>query len=195
MLFAGGRSYSSSGSEFPESSMRVPGQPGLASKLITLPISIISGSLGLISGAIGLGLWAAGGVLSYSLSVVRLGHGRNGDSSSSTTPLVSVSAVASEAMEFIAGFERNYGLKRPNFVSEGFMDALQRSKNEFKLLFNTLFVGVGGFVNENFVSWGGSIRARDVYGLSGFASITLIPKMALMALVVESSLLYLQYPI
>uniref|UniRef100_A0A803QC02 Uncharacterized protein n=1 Tax=Cannabis sativa TaxID=3483 RepID=A0A803QC02_CANSA len=91
--------------------------------------------LRLISGAIGLGLWAAGGVLLYSLGVVRLGHGRNGDSSTSTTSLVSVSAAASEAMEFVVGFERDYGLRRPNFVSEGFMDALQRLKNEFKLLF------------------------------------------------------------
>ncbi|KAM6557789.1 hypothetical protein CsatB_004808 [Cannabis sativa] len=182
---AGGRSSSSSssGSEFPESSVRVPGQPGLAWKIITLPISVISGSLGLISGAIGLGLWAAGGVLSYSLGVVGLGHGRNGDSSSSTTPLVSVSAAASEAMEFVAGFERDYGLRRPNFVSEGFMDALQRSRNEFKLLFvylhspdhqdtplfceRTLCSEVlVAFVNENFVSWGGSIRASEGFKMS-----------------------------
>ncbi|KAM6580546.1 hypothetical protein CsatA_004320 [Cannabis sativa] len=89
MLVAGGRSSSSSSSgfEFPESSVRVHGD------------------------------------------------GRNGDSSTSTTPLVSVLAAASEAMEFVVGFERHYGLRRPNFVSEGFMDALQRSKNEFKLLF------------------------------------------------------------
>ncbi|WCJ26628.1 UBX domain-containing protein [Euphorbia peplus] len=45
--------------------------PGLAWKLVTLPFSVISGGLGLVSGAVGLGLWAAGGILSYCL--VRLG--------------------------------------------------------------------------------------------------------------------------
>ncbi|XP_062074654.1 plant UBX domain-containing protein 10 [Humulus lupulus] len=186
----GGASVRSSGSELREASVRplpnssnaVAGPPGLAWKLITLPISVISGSLGLISGAIGLGLWAAGGVLSYSLGVVGLGHGsgRNGDSS---TPLVSVSAAAAEAMEFVAGFERDYGSRRPNFVSEGFMDALQRSRNEFKLLFvylhspdhqdtpsfceRTLCSEVlAAFVNENFVSWGGSIRSSEGFKMS-----------------------------
>ncbi|PON92832.1 UBX domain-containing protein [Trema orientale] len=179
----------SSGLEFHESSQRpVPasnaaaGPPGLAWKLVTLPISVISGSLGLISGAIGLGLWAAGGVLSYSLGVVGLGHGagRDGDSSAR---LVSVSAAASEAMEFVAGFDRDYGATRPNFVSEGFMDALQRSRNEFKLLFvylhspdhqdTPLFCErtlcsevVAAFVNENFVSWGGNIRASEGFKMS-----------------------------
>ncbi|PON73576.1 UBX domain-containing protein [Parasponia andersonii] len=181
----------SSGLEFQESSQRpVPasnavaaaGPPGLAWKLVTLPISVISGSLGLISGAIGLGLWAAGGVLSYSLGVVGLGHGagRDGDSSAR---LVSVSAAASEAVEFVAGFDRDYGATRPNFVSEGFVDALQRSRNEFKLLFvylhspdhqdTPLFCErtlcsevVAAFVNENFVSWGGNIRASEGFKMS-----------------------------
>lgn len=158
------------------------GPPGLAWKLITLPISVISGSLGLISGAIGLGLWAAGGVLSYSLGMVGLspGSARDGDASAR---LVSVSAAASEAMEFVAAFERDYGTRRPNFVSEGFMDALQRSRNEFKLLFvylhspdhqdtplfceRTLCSEVlAAFVNENFVSWGGSIRASEGFKMS-----------------------------
>lgn len=154
--------------------------PGLAWKLITLPISIISGSLGLVSGAIGLGLWAAGGVLSYSLGMIGLGSGRNGESS---TPLVSVSAAASEAMNFVASFERDFGTNRPNFVTEGFMDALQRSRHAFKLLFvylhspdhpdTPLFCertlcseAVAAFVNENFVSWGGSIRASEGFKMS-----------------------------
>lgn len=156
-----------------------PANPGLAWKLITLPISVISGSLGLISGAIGFGLWAAGGVLSYSLGII--GLRRDGDSS--TSPLVSVSAAASEAMEFVSGFERDYGTTRPNFVSEGFMDALQRSRNTFKLLFvylhspdhpdTPLFCqrtlcteAMAEFVNENFVSWGGSIRASEGFKMS-----------------------------
>lgn len=180
-----------SGLEFREASQRpapssnavsTRGPPGLAWKLVTLPISVISGSLGLISGAIGLGIWAAGGVLSYSLGMVGLGpgSGRNGESS---TRLVPVSAASSEAMEFVAAFERDYGTTRPNFVSEGFMDALQRSRNEFKLLFvylhspdhqdtplfceRTLCSEVlSAFVNENFVSWGGSIRASEGFKMS-----------------------------
>ncbi|KAL6986466.1 Plant UBX domain-containing protein 10 [Sarracenia purpurea var. burkii] len=154
--------------------------PGLAWKLITLPFSIISGSLGLISGAIGLGMWAAGGVLSYSLSVIGLNSSRNVDSS---PPLVSVSAAASEAMDFVARFERDYGTTRPNFVAEGFMDALQRSRDAFKLLFvylhspdhpdTPLFCErtlgsevLAAFVNENFVAWGASIRASEGFKMS-----------------------------
>ncbi|KAK6947969.1 UBX domain [Dillenia turbinata] len=155
--------------------------PGLAWKLITLPISVISGSLGLISGAVGLGLWVAGGVLSYSLSMVGLGSGRNNIDPSS--PLVSVSASALEARDFVATFEREFGEIRPNFVGEGFMDALQRSRNAYKLLFvylhspdhpdTPLFCertlcseALAAFVNENFVSWGGNIRASEGFKMS-----------------------------
>ncbi|XP_021283590.1 plant UBX domain-containing protein 10 [Herrania umbratica] len=153
---------------------------GLAWKLVTLPISVISGSIGLISGAVGLGLWAAGGVLSYSLGMMGLGSGRGGESSAR---LVSVSAAASEAMDFVAAFEREYGTRRPNFVGEGFVDALQRSRNAFKLLFVYLHSpdhpdspvfceqtlcseAVASFVNENFVAWGGSIRASEGFKMS-----------------------------
>ncbi|XP_043719407.1 plant UBX domain-containing protein 10-like [Telopea speciosissima] len=159
----------------------VASPPGLAWKLITLPFSVISGSLGLISGAIGLGMWVAGGVLSHSLGLLGLGPGRNGDASSS--PLVTLSAAASEAAYFAAGFERDFGMTRPNFVAEGFMDALQRSRQEFKLLFvylhspdhpdTPLFCErslcsevVASFINENFVSWGGSIRASEGFKMS-----------------------------
>ncbi|XVE64629.1 hypothetical protein DITRI_Ditri07aG0115900 [Diplodiscus trichospermus] len=154
--------------------------PGLAWKLVTLPISVISGSLGLISGAAGLGLWVAGGVLSYSLGMIGLGSGRSEESSAR---LVSVSTAASEAMDFVAAFEREYGTTRPNFVGEGFMDALQRSRNAFKLLFVYLHSPdhpdspvfcqrtlcsepVATFVNENFVAWGGSIRASEGFKMS-----------------------------
>lgn len=158
------------------------GPPGLAWKLITLPISIVSGSLGLVSGAVGLGLWAVGGVLSYSLSMIGLTNSGTGGESSST-PLVSLSTAASEAMDFVSKFESEYGTIHPNFVSEGFMDALQRSRHEFKLLFvylhspdhpdtpsfceGTLCSQVmSEFVNENFVAWGGSIRASEGFKMS-----------------------------
>ncbi|XP_016444038.1 plant UBX domain-containing protein 10 [Nicotiana tabacum] len=154
--------------------------PGLAWKIITLPFSIISGSLGLISGALGFGVWAAGGVLSYSLRMIGLNSGRNGES---TSPLVSVSASASEAMNFVNIFERDFGSIRPNFIAEGFMDALQRSRHEFKLLFVYLHSpehpdtpmfcertlcneALVAFINENFVSWGGSIRASEGFKMS-----------------------------
>ncbi|CAM8995938.1 unnamed protein product [Rhodiola kirilowii] len=147
--------------------------PGLAWKLITLPISVISASLGLVSGAVGLGIWAAGGIISYSLGVIGIGSStRNADSSARLLPAVS------EAADFVAAFEREYGSTRPAFLAESFMDALQRSRTEFKLLFvylhspdhpdtqlfcqRTLCSEVlSAFVNENFVSWGGSIRASE----------------------------------
>ncbi|CAL1373669.1 unnamed protein product [Linum trigynum] len=157
--------------------------PGLAWKLVTLPISVISGGLGLVSGAVGLGLWVAGGILSYSLGMVGIGPsaGRNGGESSSR--LVSVSASAREAMDFVAAFEREYGSRGPSFVTEGFMDALQRSRNSFKLLFvylhspdhsdspgfceRTLCSEVlSEFINQNFVAWGGSIRASEGFKMS-----------------------------
>ncbi|GAV68705.1 UBX domain-containing protein [Cephalotus follicularis] len=157
--------------------------PGLVWKIITLPISVISGSLGLISGAFGLGLWAAGGVFSYSLGMFGLGSssGRNVEASAR---LMSVSSAATEAMDFVAAFEREYGSgARPNFVGEGFMDALQRSRNAYKLLFvylhspdhqdtqsfceRTLCSDVlAAFVNENFVAWGGNIRASEGFKMS-----------------------------
>ena len=166
----------------PEQQENAAPAPSLAWKIITLPISVISGSLGLVSGAVGLGLWAAGGILSYSLGVIGLGSG-SGQNAESSARLVSVSAAASEAIDFVSAFERDYGTTRPNFVGEGFMDALQRSRNAFKLLFvylhspdhpdTPLFCGrtlcsetIAAFVNENFVSWGGSIRASEGFKMS-----------------------------
>lgn len=157
------------------------GPPGLAWKLVTLPFSIISGSLGLLSGAIGLGMWAAGGVLSYSLGMIGLNSGRVGGAS--TTPLTTVSAAISEARDFVGRFEMDFGDRRPNFVAEGFMDALQRSRHEYKLLFvyihspdhpdtpifceRTLCNDVlAAFINENFVAWGGNIRSSEGFKMS-----------------------------
>ncbi|KFK31867.1 hypothetical protein AALP_AA6G168700 [Arabis alpina] len=158
--------------------------PGFAWRIITLPISIVSGSLGLVSGAIGFGFWAAGGVLSYSLGMLGFGSGRGGAASQSSSRLVSLSSAAGEAIEFIALFDRDYGNAfKPHFVSEGFMDALQRSRSSFKLLFvylhspdhpdTPLFCertlcseAFAAFVNENFVCWGGSIRASEGFKMS-----------------------------
>ncbi|KAK4796959.1 hypothetical protein SAY86_029285 [Trapa natans] len=159
-------------------------RPSLTWRIITLPVSVVSGSLGLVSGAIGLGMWVAGGVLSYSLGMIGLSSSsRWGDESSAR--LVHVSAAASEAMGFVAAFESEYGFMptRLNFVSDGFMDALQRSRNAYKLLFVYLHSpehpdtpvfcertlcndALAAFVNENFVAWGGNIRASEGFKMS-----------------------------
>ncbi|KAL8090678.1 hypothetical protein AgCh_039930 [Apium graveolens] len=147
--------------------------PGIVWKLVTLPFSIISGSFGLIYGAVGLGF----SVLSYGFGLLGISGGRGSGEN------VPVSAAVSEAAAFVAVFEREYGVIRPGFVVEGFMDALQRSRREFKLLFVYLhspehldtpgFCGgtlcdetVAGFVNENFVAWGGSIRMSEGFKMS-----------------------------
>ncbi|KAL5068489.1 hypothetical protein RYX36_019376 [Vicia faba] len=185
-----------------------PPPPGLAWKIIKLPVSVISGSLGLISGAVGLGLWAAGGVLSYSLGFMGLGSG-SATSSSASAPLVSVSAATTEAMDFVAAFERDYGMGRPNFVSEGFMDALQRSRNSFKLLFvylhspdhpdTPLFCrrtlcsdGFVEFVNQNFVCWGGSIRASEGFKMSNSLKASRFPFCALVMAATNQRIALLQ---
>ncbi|XP_057478668.1 plant UBX domain-containing protein 10-like isoform X1 [Actinidia eriantha] len=180
--------------------------PGLAWKLITLPFSVISGGVGLIFGAIGLGMWAAGGVLSYSLSRIGLNSIRSGESSS---PLVSLSAAASEAMEFVASFERDYGTTRPNFVAEGFMDALQRSRHAFKLMFvylhspnhpdTTLFCertlcseALAAFVNENFVAWGGNIRASEGFKMTNSLKASRFPFCAVVMAAADQRIALLQ---
>ncbi|GAB4857604.1 hypothetical protein Ancab_015511 [Ancistrocladus abbreviatus] len=120
-----------------ESTSLIAAAPNLAWKLIALPISVISGSVGLVSGSIRLGMWAVGGVLSYSLGMLGLGSGRVVDSSATSPLISSMSATATEGMEFVAAFESEYGglRTRPNFVAEGFMDALQRPRHACKLLF------------------------------------------------------------
>lgn len=157
--------------------------PGLTWKLITLPFYVVSGGIGLISGAVGLGAWVAGSVLSRSLGLLGFLPAREQHESDRLIP---VSASANEAADFVAVFERNFGaasVSRPNFVAEGFMDALQRSQREFKLLFvylhspdhpdvpvfceECLCSGlVAPFVNENFVCWGGSIRRSEGFKMS-----------------------------
>ncbi|XP_068650309.1 plant UBX domain-containing protein 10-like [Aristolochia californica] len=175
------RDVDASGRE--SSDMAIAQSPGLVWKLITLPFSVISGGLGLVSGAVGLGFWVAGGVLNYSLGMLGWRSPSGGATGDESSPLTSISAAASEALDFVAAFEREYGSFHPGFVTEGFMDALQRSRQSFKLLFvylhspdhldTSAFCGgtlcsdpVVAFVNENFVSWGGSIRASEGFKMS-----------------------------
>ncbi|KAL2635359.1 hypothetical protein R1flu_006838 [Riccia fluitans] len=53
--------------------------PGIASQLVTLPFSMIRGGYNLMYGAVGLGMWVAGGMISYSLQALGLGVGVAGD--------------------------------------------------------------------------------------------------------------------
>ncbi|CAA7403686.1 unnamed protein product [Spirodela intermedia] len=176
----------SSGSQSDQDVVQVRGaaHPGIAWRLVTLPFYVVSGGVGLISGAVGVGAWVAGSVISRSLGLLGLLPSRSsGDGSSLIPP---VSAEAAEAAEFVAIFEMEFGgagASRPNFVEEGFMDALQRSRREFKLLFVYLHSPdhpdvpgfcsgclcsdvVAEFVNTNFVSWGGSVRGSEGFKMS-----------------------------
>ncbi|XP_010933831.1 plant UBX domain-containing protein 10 [Elaeis guineensis] len=158
-----------------------PAAPGLAWKLITLPFYVVSGGIGLITGAVGIGVWIAGGVLSRSLNLLGLAAPRGADADR----LIPVSASTAEAVDFVAAFERDFGGAGAGirFVAEGFMDALQRSQREYKLLFVYLhspdhpdvptfcsgslcLAPVAAFVNENFVAWGGSIRRTEGFKMS-----------------------------
>lgn len=220
----------------------VAGLLGLTWKLVILPISITGASVRLITSSIGLGFSVAGGVFSYSLSMIGLTNRKSSpirpvsvsktaaraseaidflseiNKESSPIPPVSVSEAASgeskaidfssdfesqsgktgrtlesspippvsvfedaagesEATDFLSEFEIRYGKRHPNFVSDGFTEAVQRSRREFKLLFVYLHSPehpdtpafctetlcseiISSFINENFVAWGDSIMAN-----------------------------------
>ncbi|KAK1258389.1 hypothetical protein QJS04_geneDACA007007 [Acorus gramineus] len=176
-------SYSSTIS--PDSVPAASNSPGLVWKIVTIPVSVISGGLGLIAGTINLGLWIAGGVISHSSRLLGFGapaDGRVDAPSSSSGRLITVSSAVTEAAAFIGDFEREFG-RGPAFVAEGFIDALQRSKREYKMLFVYLHSpehpdtpqfcsgslcseAVAAFLNENFVAWGGSIRSSEGFKMS-----------------------------
>ncbi|KAL8196301.1 hypothetical protein R6Q57_025301 [Mikania cordata] len=115
------------------------------------------------------------GVIGFSNSA------RNGESSSGSW--VPEADASSEARCFVSMFEREYGDRHLNFVPEGFMDVLLRSRREFKLMFvylhspdhpdtpwfceETLCSEVlSAFINENFVAWGGSLKASEGFKMS-----------------------------
>ncbi|KAL9270243.1 Plant UBX domain-containing protein [Drosera capensis] len=197
-----GTSRSQSDAARSESISLVAAAPNLAWKLITLPISIISGSLGLVSGAVNLGFWAAGGVLSFALAVLGVGSSRvGGDGGNIGAAENPISGVATEARDFVEEFEREFGGRtvRPYFVQEGFMDALQRSARVYKLMFVYLHSPdhpdtqafcegtlcnevVGNFVNENFVAWGGSIRSSEGFKMSNSLKVSRFPFCAVVML-------------
>lgn len=170
-----------------------PGTPGIAWRIVTLPFSIVRGSFGLLSGAVGLGMWVAGGVLSHSLNAIGWGSGelRPGQGEESA-PLASMSAGAAEALAFINLFEREYGNFHPAFQTAGFMEALRTSREEFKLLFVYLHSSehpntptfcqdtlctevVVEYINQNFVSWGGNVRASEGFKMSNSLKASTFP--------------------
>ncbi|XP_057850927.1 plant UBX domain-containing protein 10 [Cryptomeria japonica] len=169
-----------------------PAAPGLVWKLVTLPFSVVRGGFGLLSGVVGFGMWVAGGVLSHSFNVIGWGPGQGQSDGNQNAPLVSLSSGAAEAVSFIAGFEREYGEFHPAFQRAGFMEALQTSREEFKLLFvylhspehpNTMGFCqdtlcsevVVDFVNQNFVTWGGNVRASEGFKMSNSLKASTFP--------------------
>uniref|UniRef100_A0A0C9RQU9 TSA: Wollemia nobilis Ref_Wollemi_Transcript_1303_2038 transcribed RNA sequence n=1 Tax=Wollemia nobilis TaxID=56998 RepID=A0A0C9RQU9_9CONI len=168
-----------------------PASPGIVWKLVTLPFSVVRGGFGLLTGVIGFGVWVAGGVLTHSLNVLGWGPGA-GQQGEENGPLVSMSSGAAEAVAFINGFEREYGDSHPVFQRASFMEALRTSREEFKLLFvylhspehpntqvfcqETLCSGaVVEYVNQNFVSWGGNVRASEGFKMSNSLKASTFP--------------------
>ncbi|CAM6127880.1 unnamed protein product [Calypogeia fissa] len=155
--------------------------PGIVWRVVTLPFSIIRGSYNLMYGAVGLGMWAAGGMLSYSLGA--LGLLAAGDRRQASRALLPVATGAAEASHFVTNFEREYGERHPVFESMSFIDALRKAGQQFKFLFVYLHSpdhantpafceatlcseAVVQFVNENFVVWGGDVRTSEGFQMS-----------------------------
>ncbi|KAJ7950597.1 plant UBX domain-containing protein 10-like [Quillaja saponaria] len=103
----------------------------------------------------------------------------------------------------------NIGATRPNFACEGFVDAIDRSRSAFKLLFvylhspdhpdTPLFCNttscsetLAAFVNENFVSWGGSIRATEGFKTTKCLKASRFPFCAVAVATNQSSITLLQ---
>ncbi|KAL3702131.1 hypothetical protein R1sor_020153 [Riccia sorocarpa] len=157
--------------------------PGIAWRVVTLPFSMVRGGYNLMYGAVGLGMWMAGGVISYSLGALGLGVGGVAGDRRNRSLLPMPPSGASEASAFLRNFESEYGESHPNFQTISFMEALRRAEQQFKFLFvylhapdhantpsfceNTLCSSVvSEFVNENFVVWGGDVRASEGFQMS-----------------------------
>ncbi|KAJ4774495.1 FAS-associated factor 2 [Rhynchospora pubera] len=178
--------------------------PGIAWRLITLPFYVVSGGVGLFVGSIRLGAWIAGSVLSRSLSILGLAPPPDGSDRRGT-----MAASAAEAAEFVSEFTRDFGSLGPRFVAESFMDALQRSQREYKLLFVYLHspdhpdvpvfcrhslcdAPVAAFINENFVAWGGSIRRTEGFKMSNSLNASRFPFCAIVMASTHQRIVLLQ---
>eukprot|EP00250_Pteridium_aquilinum_P008353 c17879_g1_i1 orf=423-1907(+) len=167
--------------------------PGLVWRVATLPFSVIRGSYNVMYGAVGLGMWIAGGILTHSLGALGLaGQQRDTQRGEGATPLLPTSVGATEALAFVRSFEREFGDFHPAFETSNFMDALRRAREEHKFLLvylhspdheNTpVFVQqtlcselVVQFLNENFIVWGGNIRASEGFRMSNSLKASTFP--------------------
>ncbi|KAJ7567768.1 hypothetical protein O6H91_01G006300 [Diphasiastrum complanatum] len=173
---------SASASERDGGVARNPQPPMLIWKLVTLPFSIIRGSYNVMYTAIGLGMWIAGGAISYSLGALGWSEARIAADGGEAS-LLPLPVGAAEAVEFVRNFEREYGEYHPHFQTTTFMEALRRATTEFKFLFVYLHSpehvdsppfcegtmcseAVVQFVNENFVSWGADVRSSEGFQMS-----------------------------
>ncbi|KAJ0964083.1 hypothetical protein J5N97_029205 [Dioscorea zingiberensis] len=167
-----------------------PAPPSLAWRLATLPFYVVSGGVGLVAGTVGLGVWIAGGLLSRSLNLLGLLP-----RDQAAPRLIPFSPPASEAADFVTAFERDYGAAataKPEFVMEGFSEALRRAQREHRQLFVYLHspdhndvpafcrgclcsATVATYLNENFVCWGGSIRGSEGFNMSNIFMASCFP--------------------
>ncbi|KAG6539959.1 hypothetical protein Mapa_018699 [Marchantia paleacea] len=170
-----------------------PQGPGIAWRLVTLPFSMIRGSYNLMYGAVELGMWVAGGMISYSLGALGLGGGGGVAVDRRNRSLLPMPpSGSSEASLFVRNFEMEYGENHPNFQTMSFMDAMRRAGQHYKFLFvylhapehaNTpLFcenslcsATVSDFINENFVAWGGDVRASEGFQMSNSLKASTFP--------------------
>jgi FAS-associated factor 2 len=166
-------------------------QTSIIWRLVTLPLGIIRGGIGIARGVFGFGYWVTGGVLAYSLNTLgsiatwtvngRQPYNLTGQASSSPS-----------SSQFIQRYEIEYGLNHPNFIDSTFSEALRLAKDQAKFLFvylhssqhtntpsfcrNTLSSEtVISFVNENFVAWGGDVRSSEGFQLSNSFKATTYP--------------------
>lgn len=167
--------------------------PGLIWRVATLPFSVVRGSYNVMYGAFGLGMWIAGGILTHSLGALGVGaQHRDTQRGEGASPLLPTSYGAVEALDFVRSFEREYGDYHPAFETTSFMDALRRARDQYKFLFVYLhspdhentppFVEqtlcselVVQFLNENFIAWGGNIRASEGYRMSNSLKASTFP--------------------
>lgn len=168
--------------------------PGLVWRVATLPFSVIRGSYNVMYGAFGLGMWIAGGILTHSLGALGLVGQQQRDTQrgEGASPLLPTSYGATEALAFVRSFEREYGEYHPAFETTSFMDALRRAREEYKFLLVYLhspdhentpaFIEqtlcselVVQFLNENFIVWGGNIRASEGFRMSNSLKASTFP--------------------
>eukprot|EP00210_Caulerpa_lentillifera_P000826 g799.t1 len=97
-----------------------------------------------------------------------------------------------QATDFITLFQRRYGAQHPNFVTLGWKEAAREAENQSKFLFAYLHSPehedsdefcrsvltsneVIDFLNQHFISWGGSIDRSPAFTLAANLRVTTFP--------------------